>query len=279
MSNNIPNSPIELPVGSISFDMEAFDNALISHGVPMVHFRAMRCPVGLTDKYDYHKTHEDHAGCSNGFIFTRAGTCVALFMGNGRDKRQNDIGVLDGSTARVTLPRNYDDNPDQPVRPANFDRFYLGLDNLTVDDWELVEAHISGKDKLRFPIAEIVDVMDNAGKRYGAGDYDVVGGLLVWKQGRSPGFDPALNRGIIYSVRYRYVPYYNVERVMHSTRIAQIDTGIEREVTRMPMEVLLVRENVFQQSDKDPQAVDTSGDPNAALRQVQSPRSGAFGPR
>ena len=51
---------------SVSFDPDAFDDALRAQGVQYVHWRAMRCPVGLTDRYSERRVHDDHSGCSNG---------------------------------------------------------------------------------------------------------------------------------------------------------------------------------------------------------------------
>jgi hypothetical protein len=61
--------PVLDPV-QISFDLEAFDNAIFSYGTKLVHYRAMRCPIGVTDRNDIHHSQADHDGCSNGFMYT-----------------------------------------------------------------------------------------------------------------------------------------------------------------------------------------------------------------
>jgi hypothetical protein len=144
---------------AVSFDPSAFDDAIRSQGVQLVHFRAMRCPVGLTDRYDQRRPHDDHSGCSNGFIYTEAGTITCLFTGVTEDQKQNDVGLLDGSTVQVTAPRFYDETTDE-VQITPFDRLYLLEDAVSVPHWQLVEAHATGRDKLSFPVVNVIDVMD-----------------------------------------------------------------------------------------------------------------------
>ncbi len=266
------NIPLRFSPTSVSFDAQAFDDALRAHGVKLVHFRAMRCPVGLVDRYDTRRPHEDHSGCSNGFIYTKAGTLTCIFTGNGNDTRQNDVGVLDGSTVQVTSPRMYDDT-DEESQVANFDRFYLNEESITVPHWQLVEAHITGRDRLSFPVVKVVDVMDATGRRYNSSEYDVEDGQLVWKNG-GPGYDAERERGVIYAIRFTYRPYWYVQRVVHQVRVAQVETLMKRSVQRMPQGFVLQRETVFEKEEKDDQAPDPS-----SPRQVKGPAAGTFGPR
>lgn len=266
------------PVGqAVSFDPAAFDDAIRSQGVQFVHWRSMRCPVGMVDKYDHRRPHDDHSGCSNGFIYTRAGIVTALFTGNTYENRQQDVGLMDGSTVQVTTPRFYDDS-GQEVRVVPFDRFYLQEEDITVEHWELVEAHVTGKDKLKFPIVRVVDIIDARNHRYEPGDYSVQSGQLVWGAS-APGFNALLNKGVIYSCRYEYSPFWYVQRIGHQVRVAQVETQLERTVMRMPQSLTLQREYAFEKSDNDDQADIPPDEPYAALRQVKSPRDGAYGPR
>ncbi len=258
---------------AISFDPEAFDTAIRSQGVQLIHYRAMRCPVGIIDQYDQRKPHDDHSGCSNGFIYTEAGRVTAMFTGVTEEMRQLDMGLLDGSTVQVTVPRFYDDTEDELVRVAPFDRLYLAQEEVTVVHWQLAEAHVTGREKLSFPVVRVLDLMDANGRRYGDDDYRIENGQIVWV-GAQPGFDAARNKGTIFSVRYEYRPYFYVTRMMHETRVAQVDTPLERKVLRMPQAFLLTREFSFEKEDKDEFAEDAS-----SARQVKGPRDGAFGPR
>jgi hypothetical protein len=259
---------------SVSFDPLAFDAALRSHGVKFIHWRAMGCPVGMTDQYSTRQTHEDHSGCANGHIYTRAGSVTGIFTGNDAKSSQNEIGLLDGSSVQVTLPRTYDDS-DEEVMVAPFDRFYLAEEAITVPHKQFVEASITGKDRLSFPAVRILDTIDSHGTRYGADDFSVDGnGQIVWKGG-GPGYDAELKKGTVYSIRFTYRPYWYCSRVIHQVRVAKVDTGTERKVTRMPQSFVLQREYVFEgKEEKDEQA------PNPdSPRQAKAPRQGVFSPR
>jgi hypothetical protein len=261
-----------IPAGTgVAFDADAFDTSIRSQGVPFTHWRAMRCPVGLVDRYDDRRPHDDHSGCSNGFIYTNAGTVTALFVNSGSKADQQDIGVLDGSTVQVTLPRFYDDT-DEEVQVVNYDRFYVP-DTILVPTWQLVETSPLGRDKLSFPAIGVVDLMDSTGKRYASTDFSIQNGQIVWVNGAGPGYDLEQGKGIIYSIRYTYRPYFYVQRMIHQVRIAQVETLLERSVMRMPQEVVLQREYIAEKEDNDDRAPPGSG------RQVKGPRDGIFPPR
>lgn len=274
--SKLPHNIGELPSQTVSFDIPAFENLLKGHSVQFVHFRAMRCPVGLVDRYDNRRPDHDHSGCSNGYVYTRAGYLRATFMGNTDAYKNSDVGFINGSSAAVTLQRFYEDSEDD-VQITEFDRLYLDEEKITVPTWELFEAHITGKDKLKFPAVKVIDLMDNAGIRYQQGqDFDVQGGYIVWREQRRPQFDPKLGRGAVCSVRYTYRPYWYVKELRHQVRVVQVDdqiTGV-REIQRMMQECVIQREYVFEKEDKD----DKAPNPESPA-QVKAPPDGNFGPR
>ncbi len=256
-----------------SFDPIAFDEAIRFHGTRLIHFRGMKCPVGLVDQYDIRRPHEDHSGCSNGYIYTEAGAVTCLFTGNTEEYRDNDMGFIDGSSVQVTSPRFYDDS-DVEMEVLPFDRFYCADEAITVPNWQLVESSESGTDKLNFPATSVIDVMDANGKRYGAGDYVLSNGMVVW-MGDRPGYDAGADRGVVYSIRYRYRPFWYCHRLIHQLRIAQVETPLERITIRMPQYFVLQRENVFENEERDDQAPE----PDSA-RQMPVPKERkSFGPR
>lgn len=268
---------LDFPQGqAVSFDIDAFDQAIQSQGVKLVHFRAMRCPVGLVDMYDGRRPEHDHSGCSNGFIYTKAGELTALFTGNDRKSNELDVGIMDGSTVKVTVQRFYD-GTEEPVHVTNFDRFYLAEDAILVPTWQLFEANISGREKLQFPVIQVQDLMDNAGNRYEEGvDFEIRGGYVQWIGEKRPTYDPGRGRGQICAARYLYRPYWYCKQIVHQVRVAQAEdhfTG-ERTVYRMPQAMYLTREYIFEKEDK----VEKPEDENT-LAQVPEPRSGSFGPR
>ncbi|SRR6266446_535724 len=279
MSKPVPNnSAFVFPQQALSFDPDAFDLAIESQGVELVHWRAMRCPVGMIDRYDSRRPCDDHQGCSNGFVYTVAGTVQALFTSVNNSRDSNDIGFLDGSTVQVTTPRFYDDNEHElgkEIFVVPFDRFYLKEEQVLVEHWQLVESHITGKDKLSFPVVSVVDIIDAKGKRYTEGEeFDLLNGQVVWKDSLGPGFDVDANKGVIYSIRYRYRPFWYVSRVNHQVRVGQIETIEERKLIRFPQSFQLQREQVFEKEQADKEAINA---PSA--RQEKGPASGPFGPR
>lgn len=262
---------------ALSFDPQAFDDAIRSQGIQLVHHRAMRCPVGMIDQYDSRRPHDDHSGCSNGFIYSAAGTITCLFTGVTNELKQQDVGLQDGSTVQVTAPRYYDDEEgfegEEEVQIAPFDRLYLKQEAVTVPHWQLATAHITGREKLSFPLVSVIDVMDARGRRYSPGEYRIEDGQLVWT-GQGPGLDPNSDKGTVFAIRYTYRPYFYVSRVMHQVRVAQVETMIERMVMRMPQSFLLSREYVYENEQKDETAVDPT-----SSRQMKAPATGRFGPR
>src|SRR5258706_7722296 len=86
---------------TVDFDADAFDSAIQLKGVLFEHHKAMRCPVGIVDRDDtVRRPHEHHEGCSNGFIYTRAGVFQSLLTGNGLQSQFRDQGLADSSTAQ-----------------------------------------------------------------------------------------------------------------------------------------------------------------------------------
>lgn len=279
----------DLPAVAIGFDVEAFDAAIRNQGVKLVHYRALRCPVGMTDIDDNRRPHEDHSGCSNGFLYRKVGTITGLLIGNGNDPQLRDVGFVDGASFTSTFPREYDDAcvPAKPFYMAPFDRFYLDEEAITVPTWQLVRANESGLDKLNFPAVEVEELVDNRGDIYEDGrDFEVADtGHIVWlPSGRRPAPDLETGRGAVFSIRYRYRPFWYVARMLHEIRISQIDNPMtnERKLVRMQQQALLNREFLFLNEANDDMARDPRApqkQPGQSPRQQQAPEDGGFGPR
>jgi hypothetical protein len=266
------NVDLTSPMTTVSWDADNFDLFVRSQGVKFVHWRAMPCPVGKSDRWDVRRTEHDHSGCSNGHIYTRAGEITCLFMGNGNKRDQHETGLKDGGTANATAPTTYDNCPDASFDPMPFDRLYLTEEAITVPAAQQVEAHATNHDRLDYPVVSVVDIVDSKGVRHGSDEYDIVNGQIVWKQ--SLGFDPILNRGTVYSIRYMYRPYWYIRDLTHQIRVAQVQTVDGRVVRRFPQQFVIQREHIFEKEEKDSQAPD----PNSP-RQVMGPRNSGFGPR
>lgn len=266
---------LQLPDDIIGLDPEAFDTLIRSQGVQMVHFRSMRCPVGLKDPDDIRRGHEHHQDCSNGMVYTKAGLVTCGWLSNSKHVDLGDLGRLDGSTVTVVLPRTYDES-DEYVDLTYVDRMYLKEESITVTCGNFTFAtHITGVDRLCFPVVRVIDLMDAHGKRYYQDvDFCVCEGQIHWKDGKSPGVDPDTNAGVICSVRFTYRPYWYVNTLPHEVRVAQVeDEYFERRLQRMPKQAVLQREYHYEKAQRDAQAKDPE------KRQHPEPSSGSFGPR
>lgn len=262
------------------FDVDAFDDAIANKGVPLIHWRAISCPVGLSNKYDYRRPHEDHEGCSNGFIYTRAGMVDSLFVGNSTQLISVDVGLLYGSSVQVTFPRYYYPERDgvapKPFLVAPFDRFYLPDESILVVGTQTFEASGRPVDKLRFPVVEVIDLVDSNGIRYQHGaDFVIEDGRIRWIGTNRPSYDAVGKQGQVCSVRYTYRPYWLFRQHIHELRVSQAEAfDGNRALIRMPQAGLLQRENVSESEDADPDAPQ----PNSP-RQAKRPASSGLGPR
>jgi hypothetical protein len=129
---------------------------------------------------------------------------------------------------------------------------------------------------LDFPIKNVSDLIDSRGKRYFQGeDFNIENGLIRWSLNNNPGTDPKTNKGITYSIRYTYRPYFYISRMIHEIRVAQVQDDItgERVTMRMPQTALLQREYNFQ-SETSEAKKDAS-----SARQQRAAQSGSYGPR
>jgi hypothetical protein len=265
----------------VSFDASAFDRAIRSQGITMTHFKAMRCPVGMTDIGDLRQVHEDHSGCSGGFLFVKAGPVTCLFTSNSKHNSTNDAGFYSSDSAQCSLPTHYDDS-EKLVIVAPFDRFYIEPDDIVVPYWQLFTHHESGVDRFKYAISSVESLVDNNNNTYTEGeDFVVEAGKLKWI-GRQPGPTIGLgpgtetDRGAVCSIRFLYRPYFRCANVGHELRLSQIQNPMtgERKLQRMPQLITLHREYVGTDSPNDdtPKADNTD-----YARQMFSSMNGGFG--
>ncbi len=286
---------------SVAFDADAFDDAIRAHGVEFVHWRGMRNPAGLGDKFDSRRSGDDHVGASNGLVYTRAGRFIALLTSNSKDLRAAAEGQIDSAAAQLTPTRFYECSTggcgNERVYLQPMDRIYLADESVLVPHSQLNEAHRTGLDRLRFPANEVQDLLDASGAKYQQGvDFELVDGNIRWTGTNRPGVDED-GKGRVYAVRFLYRPFWYVERLVHEIRVAQgvagfgtpipaqqsssplgipgsIAVGNERVTQVMPQSAFVLRENVYRNEKQDDQAPD----PNSP-RQVAAPADGGFGPR
>jgi hypothetical protein len=260
---------------NVFLDPAYFDSTIEGHGVPFVHYRAIPCPVGLGDRYDIRKTHADHSGCSNGFLYELGGEVLCAFTGNSKSQNFTDVGMLSDSSAQISVPRYYSGGLKEEVHLSPMDRLYLKNNNARVIHFQKFEHNQSGRDRTSYPILQVEILVDSDGRRYDSSDYSIIDGQIVWTGVKRPGMDPSTNKGQVCAVRYRYVPYWYVSRITHEIRLIRASEGdAPNDVHRMPYQVVLEREYMYENEQNDIRAPN----PNSP-RQATAPRSGTFGPR
>lgn len=262
--------PINMPIRDVVHaDVGYLDGVIDGQGIQFEHWRAMPCPIGKEDPYDSRKVHECSIGCSNGFLYMLAGDITAVFTGNSKSIQALDTGLVTGASAQLTLPRLYDNDPTKEVAVAPFDRLFLKQNVGTVIATELFEHNIGGKDRLKYQAVAVEHLMDSHGKQYAQNeDFYLAGGQLEWRGTRRPAMNPETRKGEVCAIRYRYIPFWYIDRLLHEIRILRNGYGVER----APMSVLIQREYFFESEQNNRNA------PQSA-RQAVAPRDGSFGPR
>jgi hypothetical protein len=257
-SRRPPESPsvldggIVLPNEQISIDVDAVDNIIRGKGAPLIHFRAMKCPVGLEDPNDSRRTHDDHSGCSNGFVHIPIGRVTASLTSNPNKMQHQDFGWYDGSTIMATFPRFYDSDPDLQVLIRPYDRLYLEQEDILTGTWEVMARRKDGRpDRFEFPITKIEHLLDSNNKPYTAADYRITNGDIIWNDARGP------ELGQVYSCWYQYRPYWLVERLIHEIRLFPTHDFVSTDqvrMTRMGFGAVLQREYVHRTQPPDLQS-------------------------
>jgi hypothetical protein len=273
MAKPVIASDIVMTPVVVHYDTEAFDVNARSNGVVMEHWRAIRCPLGIGDRFDI-RSHGDHSNCSNGFLYRYAGDITVFFSGNSSSIRLEDVGLVDGSTTQITLPHTYD-NSEEEVAVQHYDRFFLKEMVATSVNTQLVEAHITGYDRLQYQATKVEHIIDANGIEYGVADISIENGQVHWlNAARRPQYDAKNNRGTVYAIRYRYQPFWYVKNIVHEVRISRAyDHALQQEVVkRLPYAVMLQREYAFENEERSLRE-------KADMRDVKSPRNGSFGPR
>jgi hypothetical protein len=265
-----------LPDEAVTLDVEAFDALVHHNGIKLIHYRAIPCPIGLTDEQDIHRTTADHSGCSNGFIYKAIGRVTTVFTSNSKDIKRVDSGMMDGSTVAVTFPRFYDSDPTLRVMVRPFDRFFLEEEDITVAIWDKTHRRSDGKpDRVEFPIKRVQHLVDANGQWWYRESFTVNSdGDLVW----NPGVGPP--PGVVYSIWYEYQPFWCCDRLIHEIRVTPVPDYIDTAkvgMERTAYGAILHREYVYRNQQNDDQAPDNRGRKQRAV-DINEPQDN-FGPR
>lgn len=264
MASKAPIAPIQLPFEQVTLDRQSLNTFVEGNGPIFLHYKAIPAVMGQVEKASIRTPDGMSGEISNGFIYRFAGEFKGTFTSAPQALQITDVGFVDGSTAQLILPLTYLDQ-NEPLYVAPYDKFYIkDLATLTTTS-EKVEAHISGVDRLNFPAIYVEYLFDSRGIEYFANqDFTIQNGNIVWT-GKRPEFDASTGLGTIYSVRYRHLPFYYVERLLHEIRIfAQADLQGNVAYHRGNCSAMIVREKYFmkkvqESNQEDAQRVPASG--------------------
>jgi hypothetical protein len=265
-----------IPYEAVISDPSAFDKLIEDHGVVLKHYRAITCPLGMIGVNDTIASHSSHQGCENGFIYEFAGDVTGYFSNNTAITSLTEMGVLDGSVVSVTFPKYYNESQRQ-VYIQLYDRLFIKDLAALVPNTQLIEAHPSGWDKANYALKEVEAIIDSNGIKYNPDNYEIIDGKIHWTTQKRPGFDPQVGKGIVYSARYLYEPYFYVSRLMHEVRLLnQVDfkTNV-KSVVRAPYAALLNREYYQFKAQNNNGDLGSPGQQN---RDMLSPRDSIWGP-
>lgn len=254
------------PFGQTSFDLSKQDAFVVSLGPDWTHYKAMPSPIGLKDRGEYRRGDGADVISSNGMLYYSAGVFTATMTSNDRDKKRVEQGILDPSHAYLVMPRFYknaqntNDTTPNPTRIylAPGDRLYLSDKNADVRVPKAQEmSYEQDKDnQTMFPIWEMdpnCPLIDSQGSIYSMGsDFCVtkVGDIRWLPGGRNPGIDPDTGKGRVYSIRYVYRAFWYVLSLPKEIRITNVTEGGIRVPERMPMNAIIVRENIFHNQNR-----------------------------
>ena len=259
-SSNRPTDVKEMEFSageSVAFDLDAFEDNVRAHGPRFIHYRAIPDPIGLISKDDSRRPdYTPNANVSNGYYYIKAGLFHALISGNTREVKATTGGVVDPSIAQLTPSCFYEcelNGDSDRVYIAPLDRLYLDDDNILVTHTDLQETSLQGVDTLKFPVVKVQDLVDAEGSTYGYQDFDVLDGKICWKQGRKrPGYNIEAGRGMVYSIRFLYKPYWYIHRMVHEIRVVQqAQTDGSLTMLQAPQSAIVAREFVHRDQIAD----------------------------
>ncbi len=235
-----------------SFELKEFTDFLKGKGSKLVHYRCLPCPVGRIDPNDtMRRPHQDNCGCRNGFLYRKVGIVKGIIHSGNKNIQFVDQGLMDASPLSATLNLEYEDVPGS-VLVAPFDRFYLAEESIVVVHWQELQYSGNTIDFLRFPADSVEELIDASGYTYILSqDYVLMDGAIKWID-KNPGMQIS-GKGVVYSIRYRYRPWYVAISLGHEIRVTTVKnpvTGVET-VKQVYQEIQLRRENVHRGADND----------------------------
>lgn len=259
-----PSVPFQLPFEQLTFDQQANNLFIEANGPVFVHYKAFPCPIGQLEQESIRAPFHDHSNCSNGFIYELAGEFKGTFTSNSQNINLTDLGMVDGSIATLIIPQFYSDGTT-PVFISVYDKLYIKDAVVLSTNTEKKQTHITGVDRLTFPVSSVEFLMDSEGKKYSSADFSIQSGNIVWGSNNRPKLDPNTQTGGVYSIRYLYQPFYYVTRLLHEIRIyGKVDLDGNQTYSRAPHQIMIAREKYFHKKQEQGQ-LDSLMEPSIGL--------------
>jgi hypothetical protein len=246
MSNRVKVLPNIIP--NIGFNTIAQEQFAKDKGIVFEHFAAIPSPIGLKDRGDYRRSDTLDTVSENGFIYKKVGEFTATIVSNGKSNQQMEGGIFDNSTARLVLPKFYNDNCPSNTKEISLlpgDRVYTKRIELKVDNYQRAEFGVNHSDFLQFPAKCVSYLMDSRGIEYTYGREFKIdsNGNIEWIQGQNnPGIELSTGKGRVYSIRYTYLAFWYVSQLINEIRVTNDGNG---NPVRLPYQVTIQREYVY----------------------------------
>ena len=246
------NMPVFIPDPSLK--SQSFDQLIQNRGIRFIHKVSAPCP-NLRSLQDNSHNPNCPICDGNGMMYYREKEIFGIFYSNSLQKNFEQQGIWEIGSAVVTLPVQYADGSR-----AEFNTFdQLVIPDFTVRLWELKEYEPRNDgQQMRYPIESvdyIASVVNNILVPYEDGvDYNIVDGKIFWIAGKEPVYDNIHERGDVFVVVYFAHPVYNVLQHMRELRITQELQGGSKVPVRLPQQVLVKRDFLFNAPEKEASA-------------------------
>lgn len=238
-------------IPKIKFNMDAQEQFANDRGVIFEHWASIPSAIGAKDRGDYRRPDSFDDISENGFLYKKVGEFVGTVIGNSDKSEFAEGGIYDDSTARLVIPKFYRSvenpkNKDKQLALLPGDRVYAKNVDLFVDNYQRVEYNPDGTDILQFPVLKVEYLIDSRNIEYKPGIHFNIDkdGNIRWIDGKeNPGIDPQTGRGRIYGIRYTYLAFWYIQRLINEVRVTNTKTA--EEATRLPYHATIQREYVY----------------------------------
>lgn len=261
---------ISFPIPDIGINLDSQDQFIQDRGVKLEHYSAIPSPIGLRDRGDYRRSDQYDSISSNGMIYKKTGCFLGVIVSNSKRKMPTDGGVIDHSTARLILPRYYDNGEEIHIAPG--DRVFIKDLEVLVSNYQRMQYDPGNFDRAQFPIKCVEHLIDSRGIEYKEGvHFKIQDGYIEWIDGRdNPGIDSETGKGRVYAIRYKYNAHWYITEIPNEVRVAQtIGPNGEKTAQRMQYSAIIQREYVYYNQNND---IDKDHGREKLVRNIEEPK-------